>query len=889
MSKSSAIRLKISQVLRRFVGLCDIIMFACEMKTTKTANMRRIDGLVMMMVMIMVFGTVSALDRGTVSERRDILRVSGKYIVDHTGEPFQLKGMGLGGWMVQEGYMLQMESLANPQHEIKNRIEELIGSQDTDMFFQAWRDNHVRRMDITSLASWGFNSVRLPMHYNLFTLPIEDEPVPGNNTWIETGFELIDQLIEWCRQLHDDDDMIMYIILDLHAAPGGQGKDAAISDYDNTKPSLWESSANRDKTVALWRRIAERYANESLIAGYDLINEPNWDLDGNVLLAQLYQEITVAIREVDKNHILFIEGNWFANDFTGLMTPPWDDNMVYSPHKYWTFNDQASIQWVLDLRDQYEIPIYFGETGENSNTWFKEAIELFAEHEIGWAWWPMKKVDSIAGPLSVPKTGEYQTLLDYWRNGGPRPSADFARTTLLQLTNDLKFENTVYQRDVIDAMFRQVQQGGTIPYNRTQEIPGRILVTDFDLGANGEAYYDKDVANYKVSTGTFTAWNQGFSYRNDGVDIEKSEDPESNGYNIGWLSTGEWMQYHVNVTMTATYQIQVRVASDVGGGKFHLKMDGTPITSGIKVSNTGGWQNWQTVILDNVPMDEKDQKMTFYTDSEGFNLSAMTITYSGPSSDAATTFVSGRTVNYQTIHVDINKRIMVNEEGFNVGDFILTVDGVNKAIRAISVEGRTIQIDLVDCLSSQTNVIALSYDGVGLLAMDGTVLESFIDQGITSTLVPMYEIPGKIEAEAFEIQSGITVETTTDQGGGENIGFLDSGDFLDYRVKIMEAGEYTVVYRTAALSETGAVRLSIVDRQPNDATTTITLLHEVSFPPTGDWQSWTNTTATATLLVEGEHFLRREITAPLFNINWFSFVSTTTTTSTGTTTSESGW
>ena len=889
MSKSSAIRLKKSQFLRRFVGLCDI-MFVCEMKKPKTANMRRIDGLVMMMVMIMVFGTVSALDRGTVSERRDILRVSGKYIVDHTGEPFQLKGMGLGGWMVQEGYMLQMESFANPQHEIKNRIEELIGSQDTDMFFQAWRDNHVQRMDITSLASWGFNSVRLPMHYNLFTLPIEDEPVPGNNTWIEMGFELIDQLIEWCRQLHDDDGMIMYIILDLHAAPGGQGKDAAISDYDNTKPSLWESSANRDKTVALWRRIAERYANESLIGGYDLINEPNWDLDGNVLLAQLYQEITVAIREVDKNHILFIEGNWFANDFTGLMTPPWDDNMVYSPHKYWTFNDQASIQWVLDLRDQYEIPIYFGETGENSNTWFKEAIELFAEHEIGWAWWPMKKVDSIAGPLSVPKTGEYQTLLDYWRNGGPRPSADFARTTLLQLTNDLKFENTVYQRDVIDAMFRQVQQGGTIPYNRTQEIPGRILVTDFDLGANGEAYYDKDVANYKVSTGTFTAWNQGFSYRNDGVDIEKSEDPESNGYNIGWLSTGEWMQYHVNVTMTATYQIQVRVASDVGGGKFHLKMDGTPITSGIEVSNTGGWQNWQTVILDNVPMDEKDQKMTFYIDSEGFNLSAMTITYSGPSSDAATTFVSGRTVNYQTIHVDINKRIMVNEEGFNVDDFILTVDGVNKAIRAISVEGRTIQIDLVDCLSSQTNVIALlSYDGVGLLAMDGTVLESFIDQGITSTLVPMYEIPGKIEAEAFEIQSGITVETTTDQGGGENIGFLDSGDFLDYRVKIMETGEYTVVYRTAALSETGAVRLSIVDRRPNDATTTITLLHEVSFPPTGDWQSWTNTTATATLLVEGEHFLRLEITAPLFNINWFSFVSTTTTTSTGTTTSESGW
>ena len=204
-------------------------------------------------------------------------------------------------------------------------------------FYEAWLNNHVTKADIDSLASWGFNSIRLPMHYNLYTLPIQQEPVSGEQTWLEKGFELTDNLLSWCA------DNEMYLILDLHAAPGGQGMDEAISDYDPDLPSLWESAENREKTVALWRRLAERYADEEWIGGYDLINEVNWNLPNNTMLRNIYMDITAAIREVDNNHIIFIEGNWFANDFTNL-TPPWDDNMVYSFHKYWTLNNTESIQ-----------------------------------------------------------------------------------------------------------------------------------------------------------------------------------------------------------------------------------------------------------------------------------------------------------------------------------------------------------------------------------------------------------------------------------------------------------------------------------------------------------------------------------------------------------------
>src|SRR5690606_4167898 len=126
------------------------------------------------------------------------LRRSGKQIVDADGQEFILRGMGLGGWMLQEGYMLEMNSFANPQHQIRARIEELIGTASTDEFYEAWYANHCTKPDIDSLKSWGFNSVRLPMHYNLFTLPIEDEPVPGQHTWLEKGFAMTDSLVKWC-------------------------------------------------------------------------------------------------------------------------------------------------------------------------------------------------------------------------------------------------------------------------------------------------------------------------------------------------------------------------------------------------------------------------------------------------------------------------------------------------------------------------------------------------------------------------------------------------------------------------------------------------------------------------------------------------------------------
>ncbi len=800
------------------------------------------------------------------SNAQHFLSTNGKAIVNENQDTILLRGMGLGGWMVQEGYMLQTAGFANPQHEIRATIQALIGEENTDIFYEAWLNNHVRKSDIDSLKSWGFNSVRLPMHYNLFTLPIEEEPIPGENTWLTKGFVLTDSLISWCKQNE------MYVILDLHAAPGGQGYDAAISDYDASKPSLWESEENRDKMVALWKNLAERYADEQWVAGYDLLNEPNWDLPGNVALKNLYKEVTDSIRTVDPNHIIFIEGNWFANDFTGL-TPPWDDELVYSPHKYWSNNDQGSIEWVLNIRNQYNVPLWLGESGENSNVWFRDAIRLLEDNDIGWAWWPMKKIESIAGPLSVVKTEGYQTLLDYWSGNGPMPSAEFGTDALMEIAEGLKTENCVFQKDVIDAMFRQVYSNETIPYN-TQDIPGVVYASDFDMGVIGEAYYDNESGNYSVSTGNYTPWNTGWAYRNDAVDIEPCMDNiNTNGYNVGWLYNDEWMQYDVNVTEAGVYDVHLRVASGGSGGLFHFSMDGADISTPYYIPPTGGWQSWSTVVLPDVILDTDDKKLIFYADDEGYNLSSFEFIPTGePTTSIPAKFVSAVTVDEYTIQLNCNKDFDLPLPDAP-GGFEIRISGNLIPISALTVDPdnpRIIYFTL-DFLLKSTHNIKISYTGNEVTATDGTPLVPFTNENVKNTLFVVNPVPGRIEAEAYFSQVGVQLETTTDTGGGENIGYLDPGDYLDYEINVENTGVYNVAYRTASLNGYGGLELQRIDAAGN-----ATVLQSISFSPTGGWQTWQTTDANI-LLSAGRQRIRILITQSPFNLNWFEFSPVTST------------
>ncbi len=518
------------------------------------------------------------------------LHADGTRIVNEKGENVLLRGIGLGGWMLQEGYMLRIYSQAQ-QNKIRSRIQDIIGTEKTDAFYKAWLQNHTTRADVDALKSWGFNSIRLPMHYNLYTLPIQEEKIAGKNTWLQKGFDLTDSLLAWCKA--ND----MYLILDLHATPGGQGNDLNIADGDKKFPNLWQSRANQEKMIALWRKLAERYANEPYVAAYDIINEPNWGFEnnesdpnglkekGNAPLKKLMQEVTAAIREVDKKHIIVIEGNGWGNNYSNIL-PTWDENMVLSFHKYWNYNDEASIAHILNIRDTYKVPVWLGETGENSNTWFTQAIALFEKHNIGWAWWPLKKL-GFNNPLQIKSNTAYDSLVSYL-NGRNKtvPPAEEVYKGLMQLASDAKFDNNIYHQDVTDAMMRQPFTNATLPFHKNLVNQGTVMAAvDYDLGKNGFAYLDMDTANYRISTGKASVGNQGQVYRNDGVDIFQDKDDL---FFVGQTEAGEWLQYSVDVSAAGSYQL---VFSGRGSGSFTVFVDGKPAGPAISFSSSSLWSD----------------------------------------------------------------------------------------------------------------------------------------------------------------------------------------------------------------------------------------------------------------------------------------------------------
>ena len=794
---------------------------------------------------------------GAISLNAQGLRTLGKKIINKNGEEVLLKGVGLGGWMLQEGYMMNSSGAADTQHKFIEKLTTLIGEKETKTFYTNWRKNFFTKQDLDSIKKWGYNSVRLAMHYNLFTPPIEDEPIQGENTWLTTGFEMVDELLTWCEQNQ------IYLILDMHAAPGGQGQDAAISDYDNTKPSLWESELNKSKTVALWGKLAERYKDKEWIGGYDLLNEVNWPLASGVL-RDLYVRATNAIRAHDQNHILFIEGNWFANDFTGL-TPPWDSNMVYSFHKYWTYNDTALIQWVLDLRNQHNVPLWMGESGENSNVWYTEAIKLFEDNNIGWSWWPWKRIATIVSPFSINSNPKYEAIINYWKGEALKPSVQDAIDGLKQLTDDLLVDNNKYYKDVVDACIRQPQDQTHIPY-KNHTIPGLIYLSDYDFGTNGVAYNDIDYGNFSLSTGSYQPWNSGWNYRNDGVDIQTNQDQiNSNGYHIGYTEKNEWLKYTIYVEETAFYDFKFRYATEQSGGKPKFFIDDVDFAGDVTLGNTGNWNNFVFQTVKNKYLEQGKHVLKILIDGNAsFNMSSIEFLKSTEPTPAFQVLSASTSDDEKSINIVVNQPINVQELSTNF--FEVRVNNILRSIASAKIDplqDRLINIVLDKYLFYQDE-IKISYNGDIITSSLNAKLPTFQNKLVNNYLITRLLIPGKIQAENYSNQSGLQLEDTSDLGGGKNIAYTDPGDFAEYLIYISEDGYYNLNVRTASQSSVGKIEFELINNQENQSIATLNL------PITGEWQAW-KTSSTQAILKAGIYTLKMKVLQSGFNMNWFEF------------------
>ncbi len=357
-------------------------------------------------------GNVADSGDAAVSFGSGFLHASGTEIVDGLQQPILLRAVGLGNWLLPEGYMWKLSS-SDKARDIEKAVEAAVGPNAAAEFWAAWRDTFFTEADVSVAAQMGFNAVRVAMNSRLL-LP-EDQ-----DKFNETEFARLGSLVEWCER-HQ-----IYVIFDMHAAPGGQTGHNAIDDSPTNTPELFNSSTYQDRLVRLWTEIARRFATSRTVAGYDLLNEPiNPDFaELNDKLWPLYIRIGTAIRDVDHNHALIVEGAGWANNWSTL-GEPFDDNMIYSFHKYWDNTDQPSVQPFIDKRTEWNRPIWCGEMGEpRSLDWPQHAVSLLESNGIGWTYWPWKKMDTNNDPYSIDYPNNWNSFRYLVANpGAPQPDA----------------------------------------------------------------------------------------------------------------------------------------------------------------------------------------------------------------------------------------------------------------------------------------------------------------------------------------------------------------------------------------------------------------------------------------------------------------------------------
>ncbi len=249
---------------------------------------------------------------------------------------------------------------------------------------RVWTDErlptqHHSAVDFQRVHDLGMNLVRFYINYK--TLESDQKPY----FYLADGWQWLDQNITWAKAAG------VYLILNLHVPQGGfqsQGKG-----WD-----LWQKPELQNRAIALWRAIAQRYQNEPVVLGYDLLNEPGVPNNKNQW-QQLAQRMVTEIRKVDTVHPIIIErvnsiNRQWTNDRDMNFVKVNDDNIIYTFHSYDPyFYTHQGIPWDKSMRtrnggvwpdketghtrqflantiDRYlawgkrnNVPLYFGEWG----------------------------------------------------------------------------------------------------------------------------------------------------------------------------------------------------------------------------------------------------------------------------------------------------------------------------------------------------------------------------------------------------------------------------------------------------------------------------------------------------------------------------------------------
>lgn len=380
------------------------------------------------------------------------VHVDGVNLVKPDGGKLFIQGTNLGNWLNPEGYMFGLNK-TNSAWMIDLMLREAIGPDETAVFWQQFKENYITEADIRFIASTGANTIRLPFNYKLFT----DEDYMGLTNNLGEGFRWIDKVVEWCRKAG------LYLILDMHDCPGSQTGDNIDDGFGY--PWLFESEKSQLLFCDIWQQIARRYRNETVILGYELMNEPiahyfkNKE-ELNQRLEPLYKRAVKAIRSVDRNHVVLLGGARWNSDFFMFSDWTFDNNIMYTCHRYGGEATAKAINDYISFRDKTGLPMYMGEIGHNTNQWQSDFVKVMKDNNIGYTFWPYKKLDgSCMMGISRPELWDSIVVkfseaerTTYANMREARPDQKLFREQLKAFIVNCRFENCLEQKEYIQSM-----------------------------------------------------------------------------------------------------------------------------------------------------------------------------------------------------------------------------------------------------------------------------------------------------------------------------------------------------------------------------------------------------------------------------------------------------
>lgn len=381
----------------------------------------------------------------------EFVRIDGRYLIEPSGDTLFIRGTNLGNWLNPEGYMFGF-SRVNSAGMINQMLCELVGEQAAADFWQNFKDNYITRQDIDFIASTGANTIRLPFHYKLFT----DEDFMGL-TSDQDGFARVDSVVAWCKANG------LYLILDMHDAPGGQTGDNIDDSFGY--PFLQSDPRNEAKFYSIWKEIATRYADEPTILGYELMNEPVAPYFGdrqdelNAATVRIMRQGADTIRSVDPNHIILVGATQWNGNFEPLRGKDFGPRVMFTCHRYGGDPTPEAIGNFIAFRDSADAPMYMGEIGHNTDQWQETFVHTMEDADIGYTFWPYKKVDSSCF-VGFDRPEGWEKIVEFAE--GPRgsyaeirqarPDMDSAVVILNSFVENAKFANANPQTGYIRSM-----------------------------------------------------------------------------------------------------------------------------------------------------------------------------------------------------------------------------------------------------------------------------------------------------------------------------------------------------------------------------------------------------------------------------------------------------